>query len=82
VEDWVARRLCKYSELGEEAQRFAWVLAGRVVGNGPDHEPLVDAVRPMACVSTVALDQAKRLYQERFAVSQNSQEQSWSDDQG
>jgi hypothetical protein len=42
----------------------------------------VDAVRPMACVSTVALDQAKRLYQERFAVSQNSQEQSWSDDQG
>src|SRR5215218_229520 len=44
VEDWVARRLCKYAELGEEEDRYPWLLTGQVVGNGPDHEPLVDQV--------------------------------------
>src|SRR3954465_15788384 len=50
VEDWLARRLCKYAELGAAAGRFPWLLTGRHVGNGPDHEPLVDEVRPVARV--------------------------------
>jgi hypothetical protein len=74
VEDWVARRLCKYAELGEEEDRFPWLLTGRVVGNGPDHEPLVDAVSPIARVASVALDEALQTYRERFNVGQSSRE--------
>lgn len=72
VEDWVARRLCKYAELGEEEDRFPWLLTGRVVANGPDHEPLVDTVNPIARVATVALDEALRTYRERFNVGETS----------
>jgi hypothetical protein len=50
--DWVARRLCKYLELADRTwDRRPWVLTGNVVGYGPDHEPLVDNVRPLACRS-------------------------------
>jgi Family of unknown function (DUF6098) len=75
VEDWVARRLCKYAELGTANGRFPWLLTGRVVGNGPDHEPLVDHVRPVARVSEEAVQQAVRLYRERFRAGQDSRGQ-------
>jgi len=74
VEDWVARRLCKYAELGAERQRFAWLLTGRVVGNGPDHEPLVDQVRPLARVSDEAVQEAVRVYHRRFRAGRDSLE--------
>src|SRR5436190_13015376 len=48
VEDWVGRRLSTYAGLGTAGGRFARLLTGRLVGNGPDHEPLVDRVRPVA----------------------------------
>ncbi|WP_308252708.1 MULTISPECIES: DUF6098 family protein [Rhodococcus erythropolis group] len=32
--DWVARRIRKYAELGEEEDRHAWSLSGTVVGSG------------------------------------------------
>lgn len=72
TEDWVARRLCKYDELGDEEDRFPWLLTGRTVGFGPDHEPLVVDVEPLVRVGPRALDTAKRLYEERFAVAQDS----------
>lgn len=72
VEDWVARRLCKYAELGEEEGRFPWLMTARVVGNGPDHEPLVDDVRPVARVSEKALDEAVEVYRERFCTGNDS----------
>jgi hypothetical protein len=72
VEDWVARRLCKYAELGEEEDRFPWLLTGCVVGNGPDHEPLVNEVQPVARVATAALEEALSVYDERFDVGQSS----------
>ena len=72
VEDWVARRLCKYAELGAAAGRFPWLLTGRPVGNGPDHEPLVDQVRPIARVGGEAVREAVRLYHERFKPGQDS----------
>ena len=34
VEDWVARRICKYLELGQEEDRFAWLLTGAERGRG------------------------------------------------
>jgi hypothetical protein len=74
VEDWVARRLCKYAELGAAAGRFPWLLTGRPVGNGPDHEPLVDQVRPVARVGDEAVREAVWLYHERFNAGEDSRE--------
>jgi hypothetical protein len=37
VEEWVARRICKYDELDDE-ERYPWLLTGELVGFGPDHE--------------------------------------------
>jgi hypothetical protein len=72
VEEWAARRLCKYAELGTAGGRFPWLLTGRLVGNGPDHEPLVDRVRPLARVGDEAVDEAVHLYRERFSPGQDS----------
>jgi uncharacterized protein DUF6098 len=72
VEDWIARRVCKYAELGEAEGRYPWLLTGDVAGYGPDHEPLVVNVRPLARITTRALDQAKALYQSRFDVGRGS----------
>lgn len=69
--DWVARRLCKYDEL-DEPDRFPWLLTGRVVGEGPDHEPLVTDIEPVAWVGRNALAEARRRYEERFDVGQGS----------
>ena len=72
TEDWVARRLCKYAELGAATDRFPWLLTGRVVGNGPDHEPLVDRVQPIARVADDAVREAVQLYRGRFRVGESS----------
>jgi len=72
VEDWVARRICKYLELGEEDGRYPWLLTGRLTGHGPDHEPVVDGVVPVAKIGPGALDEAKRVYTERFDVGEDS----------
>ncbi|MGA4689240.1 DUF6098 family protein [Rhodococcus sp. AB351] len=72
VKDWVARRVCKYSELAEEDGRFAWVLTGRMVGRGPGHEPLLVDVRPHARLGRNVLDEAERWYEEHFDVGGDS----------
>jgi hypothetical protein len=71
-EDWIARRVCKYAELGEEKDRYPWLLTGEVAGWGPDHEPLVVEVRPLARIGQEALDQARSLYHQRFHVGRDS----------
>jgi hypothetical protein len=70
--DWIARRVCKYAELGEDAERYPWLLTARVVGQGPDHEPLVVEVIPLARISPTALGQALQRYHRRFNVGQSS----------
>ncbi|HVQ17729.1 MAG TPA: DUF6098 family protein [Actinomycetes bacterium] len=72
VDDWVARRLCKCAELGAANGRFPWLLTGRIVWNGPDHEPLVDQVRPLARVSDAAVREAVCVYHERFQTGEDS----------
>jgi hypothetical protein len=72
AEDWIARRICKYAELGEAEGRYPWLLTGDVAGYGPDHEPLVVNVRPLARITAKALDQAKALYRSRFNVGRGS----------
>jgi len=71
--DWVARRVCKYLELGEDCpDRRPWVMAGRVTDTGPDHEPLVVDVEPIAWVGPHAVAQARQHYEDRFAAGRDS----------
>ncbi|GAB3752584.1 DUF6098 family protein [Microlunatus parietis] len=64
--DWVARRLCKYLDLGKERGNRPWLLVGREVGTGPDHEPLVVDPTPLGRVSDAAVDEARRHYAVAF----------------
>jgi hypothetical protein len=67
IEDWLARQICQYQELQEHnPDRFAWVLTGREVGRGPDCEPLLRAVLPVARLSDELVDEAARRYADRF----------------
>lgn len=73
--DWIARRVCKYARLSDsEPDRRPWALLGRVVGNGPDHEPLVTDVRPLGWIGPRALREAERRYRDRFDVGRASPE--------
>jgi len=62
---WVARRLRQYAHLSG-GERYAWVLTGQVCGRGPDDEPLVCDVHPVAVVDDAVLDEAARVYAETF----------------
>jgi Family of unknown function (DUF6098) len=65
--DWVARAVCQYlRELAEGAR--PWVLSGEVVGVGPDNEPLLAEIRPIAWVSGSLIREAHQRYQERLAA--------------
>lgn len=65
VTHWLARQLCQYLHLGD-GERFGWVLTGRVVGRGPDCEPLVTDVRAAAVLDEEVLQEAQRVYREAF----------------
>jgi hypothetical protein len=60
---WLARRLYDYRHLrrtrGAEVQ--PWVLEGRVVGRGPDNEPLVECREPIAWLSERVIAEATEL---------------------
>ncbi|HXR71660.1 DUF6098 family protein [Actinocrinis sp.] len=70
---WVARRVCKYADLsdGRPDQR-PWVLLGRVVGNGPDHEPLVVDVKALGWIGQKAVQEAQERYQRVFKAGRGS----------
>jgi hypothetical protein len=72
--DWIARQLCQYRHLKEHADetRVAWVCRGRLVGRGPDCEPLLDPVTPVALLAESLLDQAEQHYREQFDVGRDS----------
>ncbi|MGH1561692.1 DUF6098 family protein [Mumia sp. DW29H23] len=72
--DWIARRLCKYAELGEEG-RFPWLLRGRRVGTGPDHEPLVNEMSAVAAIGKSAVDEARERYEATFDVGNDSRDE-------
>jgi hypothetical protein len=65
--DWLARQVCQYRHLSEKnPERFAWVLTGRLVGRGPDCEPLLAEVEPVARLSDGLLGEAEERYRSRF----------------
>lgn len=71
--DWVARRVCKYLELAEQdPHRRPWILTGTVVGNGPDHEPLIEDPQPVAWISDELVRSARQRYRDAFDVGRDS----------
>jgi hypothetical protein len=63
LELWVARRLFDYRHLRElrGPDVRAWVLRGEEVGRGPDNEPLVRCLEPLAWVADTALTECSEL---------------------
>ena len=76
VEDWLARQISKYVHLRDDStdHRVGWILAGTVVARGPDNEPLLDDVEPVALVDDALVEEAKRRYRSRFEVGRQSVE--------
>jgi hypothetical protein len=69
AEDWVARRVCQYLRELDEGAR-PWVLTGRVVDFGPDNEPLLVDLQPIAWLSDELLDTARTHYREQLDAGQ------------
>jgi hypothetical protein len=69
VEDWVARRVCQYLRELDEGAR-PWVLTGRVIDFGPDNEPLLVDVEPIAWLSSDLLREAHQHYREQLNAGQ------------
>lgn len=75
--DWLARQLCQYKHLQEKnPNRFAWILRGDEVGRGPDCEPLLANVDPIARLSPKLLGEAERRYHENFDAGQGPEDTS------
>jgi hypothetical protein len=71
--DWVARRVCKYRDAGSGGDDIRpWLLSASVVGTGPDHEPLVSDMTPVAWLGDRLLEQAEEVYRGRFDVGRDS----------
>jgi hypothetical protein len=66
-EDWVARRVCQYlRELQEGA--WPWVLTGEVADFGPDNEPLLVRILPIAWLAPSLVREARQRYHDRLAA--------------
>lgn len=64
-EDWLARRICQYLREIHQGSR-PWVLTGKVVDFGPDNEPLLDEVEPIAWLSAGLVRNAHERYHQRL----------------
>lgn len=69
--DWVARSVCQYLRELDEGAR-PWVLTGRVVDVGPDNEPLLVDVEPIAWLSDELLAQARERYHARLDAGRST----------
>ncbi|HWC37117.1 MAG TPA: DUF6098 family protein [Acidimicrobiales bacterium] len=65
---WVARQLCAYAHIGEQGSKVPWVLTGKVIGRGPDNEPLLGPFEPMAFLSESLVEEARTVYEADFDV--------------
>ena len=57
---WLARRLYDYRHLAQQRGPGVrpWVLEGREVARGPDNEPLVECLQPVAWLGEEVLEEA------------------------
>ena len=67
VAEWVARQLYQHEHLAADG-RFPWVLIGAEVGRGPDSEPLVVRVEPIAVMAPAVREEAQKIYRSRLAA--------------
>lgn len=75
VSDWLARQLSQYRHLQDQnPDRFAWVLTGQIVGRGPDCEPLLSRIVPIAALSDELLDEAEELYRAYFEAGKGPED--------
>ncbi|MGW4206430.1 DUF6098 family protein [Lentzea sp. NPDC004789] len=78
---WVARRLYDYRHLrdlrGPDVR--AWVLRGAEVGRGPDNEPLVRCLEPLAWVADEALTECSKLVDAQHSAEWGPLDRSSSD---
>jgi hypothetical protein len=52
LEDWIRRQIRTYAHLrSTDSSRVCWLLTGREIGRGPDNEPLLADVVPLATIS-------------------------------
>ena len=75
LEEYLARQICNYVHLQDEAddERRAWVLTGEAISRGPDNEPLIRGdYTPVAWLSDKLIEEAQRIYAERFNVAEDS----------
>lgn len=72
IEDWVARQLMHYLHLNDRDDRRPWVLTGTAVGRGPDREPLLHPWEPVAALSDELVEEARKVYEDRFDVGRDS----------
>ncbi|MEQ7127680.1 DUF6098 family protein [Actinopolymorpha sp. B11F2] len=72
--DWLARQVCQYAHLAERSESHrGWVLTGRLVDRGPDDEPLLTDVQPVAWLADRVLSQAENWYHEHFDPGRSEQ---------
>ncbi|RSM91697.1 hypothetical protein DMH04_01610 [Kibdelosporangium aridum] len=71
TEDWMARRICQYLRKLDEGAR-PWVLTGEVTSHGPDNEPLLVNVTPVAWLGDELLAEAHQRYTERMNAGKSS----------
>ena len=67
LDDWLARRVCQYLRETNEGAR-PWVLHGRVVDFGPDNEPLLVDINPVAWLDVRLIAEAHERYNQRMRV--------------
>ncbi|CAL9640644.1 DUF6098 family protein [Streptomyces sp. enrichment culture] len=67
VDVWVARRLYDYCHLPrvKDSRTRPWVLYGSEAGRGPDNEPLVTDVEPLAWIADRMIAEARRIITEQ-----------------
>jgi hypothetical protein len=68
VEDWLARRLCQCLWQAPIGAARPWVLTGEVVDYGPDDEPLLVYVKPIAWLTGELIEEARERYEARLRV--------------
>jgi hypothetical protein len=63
--DWLARAVCQYLREIHDGAR-PWVLTGDVVDIGPDNEPLLVNITPIAWLTAELVTEAHRRYRSRM----------------
>ena len=63
---WIARRLYDYRHLGDQPGVMPWVFEGEEVARGPDNEPIVRCLRPIARLAERVVRQSEAAV-ERFS---------------